>query len=409
MRQIPTLLAFLCLSTCLNGQSFSIELNEQHQGYALLDSVLRDKKMVLLGELDHGDGSSFKAKTALIKYLHEHLGYNTLVFESSLINADLLWSTIGDSAAFRNSVPDNIYHIWSEVAETQELFQYLEAQYRNGTPLRLLGIDPQFSGKQYSKSFVDMLQQSLPPAVVNTPAFADFVHDIRLMSTWMQFPKKNELRLTASAFHDYCDTLLAAIRQNPALQAKWPIWGLYLENLKTMGSIKRGRDKTSFEKRDKRMFDNTEHWLREFPDEKFIIWAANAHIIRRDGQLTPSGKPYYLLGLKKLGDHLHEHHAKDLYAIAVAAGKGATLDFSNPTKTNTIRKAPEHSLEGLLSGKKACLVDLALFEKVQQLDQYEAQVFYTNIRCKARWSRHFDGVIYIPEMKPATPLGESNK
>lgn len=37
------------------------------------------------------------------------------------------------------------------------------------------------------------------------------------------------------------------------------------------------------------------------------------------------------------------------------------------------------------------------------------QVFYTNIRCKARWSRHFDGVIYIPEMKPATPLGESSK
>ncbi len=57
-----------------------------------------------------------------------------------------------------------------------------------------------------------------------------------------------------------------------------------------------------------------------------------------------------------------------------------------------------------MSGKKACFVDLKLFEDSMALDQYEAQLFYTNVRCTAKWSQHFDGFIYIPEMLPSTPL-----
>ena len=119
--------------------------------------------------------------------------------------------------------------------------------------------------------------------------------------------------------------------------------------------------------------------------------------------LERRGHHFDLLGLKKLGDHLYEDFPDNLYALAVTSASGATIDFQNPQRQNNLKKPTNISLEGLLQNTTTCLVDLKLFERYFALEQYDSNLFYTNITCRAKWSRHFDGVLFIPKMKPSTP------
>ncbi len=374
---------------------------------AFIDSVLQNKKIVLLGELDHGDGTSFEVKTKLIRYLHEELGYNTLVFEAGFINSNLLWENLLNGQNFTANIQHNIYNIWSEVKETERLFEYIKAQNEKGTPLKLVGMDPQFSGRNNTDGFIQLLQTKLPPTVIQAAQYGQFLHELKLMSQWMQYPKSKDHLIDEATFHAYCDHLKETIiREVPGEKT---LWEVYFENIKVMAAIKWLRTEGAvrrglFEKRDKQMFENLNYWLTQDPNEKCIVWAANAHIIRNDRLLAGKDKNYYLVGLKKLGDHLYEKYSDAMYSIGIAAGTGSTVDFLNTKKFNKIAEHNKGALEAYMDASPGALVDLKLFEKAFQLDRYESQMLYTNIKCTSKWSNHFDGFIYIHQMKPSTPI-----
>jgi len=71
------------------------------------------------------------------------------------------------------------------------------------------------------------------------------------MSKWMEFPKKKDHKLSEQEFTRYCDTLFEAIIDCCEQKADIPLWKMYIDNFKTMGKIKRKRDESSFEMRDK--------------------------------------------------------------------------------------------------------------------------------------------------------------
>ena len=48
----------------------------------IFDTILLGNKVLMLGENTHDDGQTLRAKSRLIKYLHENLGYNIVLYEA---------------------------------------------------------------------------------------------------------------------------------------------------------------------------------------------------------------------------------------------------------------------------------------------------------------------------------------
>ena len=373
---------------------------QQYFDPARLDSAVSDKSLVLLGELDHGDGTSFLAKTEVIKYLHEKHNFNTLAFEAGIVNCDRLWELLDERSNIDSLFKRHLYYIWSEVRETKELFKYIQKQKSGSEPLRIIGIDPQFSGRDNARTLIDQLTRLVPSDTLESKLFIDYCVELIRLSRWLKIPPKSHHRLEEEQFLSYTDELESLIL--PQLDSKQKErWTLFFQNIKVNAAIKWERRNDSFAKRDKQMFYNLDYWKSK--SDKIIVWSANAHISRQDDELIGKGDHSDLFGVRKLGDFVHELYGDQAYSIAIAAGNGSTLRWPSKKKTTRLRTPRPGSLEAHMNGNNG-FIDLRAFEAKHQLDQYEAQVFYTNTKSKARWSRHFDGMLFISRMKASTAL-----
>ena len=59
--------------------------------YSFLNEVLKNKRIVLLGEQTHGDGATFDEKVKIVKHLNYKLGLNTIVFQSGFYENYKAW------------------------------------------------------------------------------------------------------------------------------------------------------------------------------------------------------------------------------------------------------------------------------------------------------------------------------
>ena len=56
----------------------TIQTTESDEDLNILGDAVKNVEILMLGEQAHGDGSTFLAKTRVIKYLHENLNFNVL-------------------------------------------------------------------------------------------------------------------------------------------------------------------------------------------------------------------------------------------------------------------------------------------------------------------------------------------
>lgn len=283
-------------------------------GFSFLDSILKNIRIVALGESSHGTEEYSATKFQLIQYLHEKLGFNVLLFESPMANCSYV--NLSRDTATRQLVRNSIQSVW-HTETVRRLFAYVKEKH-----IRFGGFDPQFMYSPYPEAFFSYAFDTYPD-IKNTLLQLEY----RIAATIVTPRQYLSLKDSFSAAYDRLAVQLAARPLTPLQQ--W-VQQMITSNAGYYARINQG------DQRDSCMAKNI-IWMAEklYPNEKIIIWAHNTHIDK-----NASHK-------KMMGKLLAAHFKEQLYGIGLYMVNGTTA-LNNRTII-PVQPAPKRSLEEALT------------------------------------------------------------
>lgn len=365
------------------------EINEI-KDYKCLDSYVSDKRIVLLGESSHGVGDYFTEKIKLIKYLHEHHGFNLVVLENGFLESAL------SKERLQVEQPEQVIkQHFMDIYHNEEMMPlFTEAWAQN---LILMGMDIQPSYREASSYYSNKIEKQLDCATfqmlhsVEEKFFE--INDLLISPTIKEFKANMKLAKAKipTVINDY-----KALLEFPQLfnQIEEPLFfERFLQNrvdwLETnlKGYFSSGVARAAF------MYNNVEWLLDYYKGEKMIIWAHNFHIRKSQTKITK------LLRVRNVGYLLNQSRAKDCFTIGLYAGSGKVasllrneLDIQLENKHHLEKLCNEASNQSLflpltrgkLGSQKWVLLESSmrgnLPKRIAPKDHYDAIICLKDVR-----------------------------
>lgn len=122
--------------------------------YDFLDSYVSDKQIGLLGESSHGVGDYFSGKIKIIKYLHEHHGFNIVVFENGLVE-----STISKERASFEEPELVLQQHFMDIYHNEEMLPLFKDSWAQN--LTITGMDVQPMYREASDYYIQTIKNKL--------------------------------------------------------------------------------------------------------------------------------------------------------------------------------------------------------------------------------------------------------
>ncbi|MED3876906.1 erythromycin esterase family protein [Lysinibacillus capsici] len=330
----------------------------------MLKPLLHDKRIVFLGESSHGVAQFNLAKTRLIQFLHQDMGYNVLAFESGMGNVMNAQGQIDKQAALQ-TMKDAIFGVWW-TKETLPLFDYAKSTQATEQPLVLTGFDIQQQGAFTNG---DWLQ--------NPKLAQQFNEAEKQLAEWSSGKDLKGYQKVKATIIDVYKQVQSQIQfKEKELQAAYPkephivklmdrtladrirLADEYIElTIQSNIDIEQNNIESflqTMEWRDQAMMENL-LWLAEevYPTEKFIVWAHNDHI--RKAQSDVMGSPY---PVKLMGERLPDIYKKYSYVLGLYMTSGETAN--NMGEPMPVLPPVKGSIEDILSStnKPYTFIDL---------------------------------------------------
>lgn len=401
--------------------------------YGALRRALAGNRVVMLGEQTHFDGATFEAKIALIQFLHDSLGYNTLAFEGDFYALDKGYRQLAAGQPVAPVLQRSVYEgIWSGTAEFEKLTAYL-TKHRE---LRLAGFDCQQFG-EYTK---ELLLPELRSFVAKDPrtrwTAADFYPGQELLAELTSGDFANLVRhpgdtVRIARWVARCRTSLAYIAaRQPAQASRARFWQQWLRS--TTGAQRdamaaaRGVPDIVQNRRDALMADNLLFLARQPENAKIIVWAATYHVANKISRLDldDSVTARYvrrvaadstdnqevtarrlLGGGIPMGELVKRRLGKAVFALGFVAGGGSygRKGQRGDIRPQAVPEPPAGSAEAAFRAQGCAdgFVDLRTIPAGTAF--YASPLGYLPLR--GPWAEVLDGLYYTPTMRPTTPAG----
>jgi len=385
-----------------------------------LAHAIGSARIVQLGEPSHGAGTAFAAKARLMKFLHQRLGFDVLIWESGLYDVALAQAGMegGDDAI--TAARRGVFTLWSAAAEVAPLFTYIKASQHGPHPIEMSGFDMQVTADGTMERFAQDLRAfagALPDPVLRQQAsqLADQALAARSRLVATKFAGQPDLDALIVAVKDLRTLIFGHRAGFDAVQGyiQTGFMDHAIQNMSADAQMRfdAARAPTDAGRESRRDAANAENlrWLLEvkYSGRKAVIWAHDAHVM--NAYYAPDFHAVHLEGqpgdMKTTGTFLAERYGKSLYTIGMTAFTGEE-GFAVGGPATPVAPAPDGSLEarlhGLLqlSGGAPCaFVDLRASGRpaipTARIPKFEANTV-------ADIGRIYDGVFFIDQMHRAT-------
>ncbi|MEJ9150351.1 MULTISPECIES: erythromycin esterase family protein [Bacillus] len=265
--------------------------------------MLKDKKVILLGENGHGVKEHTKIKIKLIKYLYQELDFRVLAFESNL--GDCTFSSMQQmDVNAEQLVKQSLFKVW-HTDEMVEFFTWLKDMQSYNSPFIFTGFDIQPSSKESitSEALVSIFSYigevyGNQIQELEQDMLYQYAHSRRnTMSKKERKVKYKELQANYKNF-------LLLLKQNYAhLQGEFDQKTLLLvervlQNRGQLVDMMTANFMKAIKIRNKMMADNIVWLVQEmFAGEKIIICAHNSHIAKRIKGMLDSNQHFHMYRL----------------------------------------------------------------------------------------------------------------
>jgi erythromycin esterase len=399
---------------------------------APLVATLSGARVVMLGEPLHLEGTTFKAKVRLIKFLHQMMGFDVVVFEAGMYDSREAWKKIVAGEPPVASARQSIFALWSYSQEVQPLFEYIAAEARGPKPLELAGIDPQFtgpvgggSGASFAADLESYLRShgSALPDAAEWAAFRAVVDRIA-RQYYRDVVSTAEERDAFAWGSALLQTETARIRDS-IRSFETAYWAQLADALDAHGRASwaypagMGRTEEALAAamrymmiRDSSMGRNLIWLAREgYPGRKIVVWAANQHIAKTVASVrVPNSRVApFPPGYAPMGQLVRNALEREVYSIAFIAGSGrigaAGVQSGEIPPPHDMPTPPPGSWESLFAQTKLPYLFLDLRNRQDQgawMESERVALPLSYMYGSSSWPSVFDGFFFSAEMAPAT-------
>ena len=365
--------------------------------FSFLKEVLKDVKVVALGESSHGFGDMHGLKANIVKYLHKELGYDIFVMEAGYGDVGLSWHNVGLSESKQLLNGSAYPNMRSE--EILPLFDYIKKQKEADKPLQYKGIDSRLSGLAFTFRFRHVLKKLEPKVIQDS-----------IQKGLDEYYKTFEVLDNQEEWQGYMDRFLGAVDLGKTIleegreyineleiveDEEVDILIRSLEMMAKSADYKFGEDYTrGLYLRDSIMAYNVMSIVDENPNAKIILWGHNGHIEKGPGVGD---------NMQWMGHHLKEKYKDKYYALGMYAKSGYIYQTSAKKVSNFDISDPayiEHKLQTTYGSN--VFLDLPAYDSNDK-SWYNSPIFGYELEAGGKVnfvpSKRFDGVLLLEKTK----------